>query len=191
MRGIRNRIAIVLAVSLGAAALFAQDATQPTVDLGPHDETTPEPAVNPEEVPELSELDRAFKETSLGTAADEYRTRVAWRKLQNQMANDTEVIEAKRAAEMAPTDLEKRHRLRDYYEIYYGKMRARADTPELRTALEGFKNDHLRPLAQPRVRPNEMEGLPTPSATPKNKDKKNKDKKKKQHGGLSKFAPQS
>jgi hypothetical protein len=166
-----------------ASALFAQDATQPSVDLGANESPSPEPSLEPAttpapEVPELSQLDEAFKQSSLGKAADEYRTRVAWRRLQNETSHDPEVVAAKSAAEHAHTDLEKRQRLRDYYEIYYGKMRARASTAELRAALEEFKNDHLRLLAQPKVRPNELANLPTPTATPKGGKGKKKHKSK-------------
>jgi hypothetical protein len=176
------KLAFVLSSLLITVSLFAQDAAQPTVDLGPKESASPEPSPGvPAEVPELSQLDEAFKQSSLGKAADEYRTRVEWRKLQNESAHDPAVVAAKRAAESAPTDLEKRQLLRDYYDLYYGKMRARAATPELRTALEEFRNDHLRLLAQPRVRPNESADLPTPTATPRGEKGKKKHK--------SKFAP--
>jgi hypothetical protein len=126
---------------------------------------TPAPTKSPAaEVPELSELDQVFKQTSLGKAADEYRTRIEWRKLQNEAVNDPDVVAAKAAANSARTDLEKRERLRDYYEIYYGKMRARASNAEMKAAIDRFKTEHLRLLSQPRVRPNS--DLPKETPTP-------------------------
>ncbi len=173
------RVLHVLWPMLLSVSLLAQDATQPSVDLGAAESPSPEPASSPAAaVPDLSQMDETFKQTSLGKAADEYRTLLAWRKLQNETLHDPAVVAAKSAAEKARTDLEKRQRLRVYYELYYGKMRARATSPELRTALEEFKNDHLRLLSQPRVRPNESADLPTPTPTPKGNKGKKKHKSK-------------
>jgi putative endonuclease len=138
-----------------ALTLHAQDAAQPSVELKPK---TGEQAVQmtpsrTPHVPELSQLDEAFNQTSLGPTADEYRVRVQLRKLQNAVANDAAVVAAKQAAETARTDLEKRERLRDYYNIYYGRMAARASSPDLKAALAKSKAAHLALLNQPRVRP--------------------------------------
>ena len=142
--------------------LHSQEATQPTVDLHPRAEdvnpATPSPAPTPN-VPELSQLDQVFSQTSLGKTADEYRTRVQLRKLQNKVANEPAVVAAKKAAESARTDLEKRQRLRDYYNIYYGRMSAYASSTELKAALNESKAAHLALLKQPRVRP-------TPAGSP-------------------------
>lgn len=180
-------------ISAGAICVFAvvahaQDAAQPTVDLNA---PVPCPALGDSPaakgaLSDLSQLDQGFKDSSLGKAADEYRTLLEWRRLQNATANDPAVVAAKQEVKAAPTDLEKRRRLRTYYDLYYGKMRARAATPEMKTALEQFKNDHLRMLAQPKVRPEEAATLPTPTATPEGKQK---DKKKQKGGKLSKFRP--
>jgi hypothetical protein len=181
-----------------ALVLQAQDAAEPTVDLNrPREESTPatvtpspiptpEPTAPPQ-MPELSQLDEIYKKTTLGKAADESRIRIEMRGVQNQVVNDPEVVAARNAAAATRTDLEKRRRLQAYYEIYYGKMRARAGSTELKTAIQAAKDDHLRLLAQPKVRPDEAAALPTPTPG-KNKDKdKDKDKKKKK----SKFLPQS
>ncbi len=147
--------------------IHAQDAAQPNVDLGARETETAPEKTPPPDVPELSQLDQAFKQTSLGKASDEYRTRIEWRNLQNEAINNPEVIAAKKAAESARTDLEKRDRLRDYYEIYYGRMRARASSAEMKKALDTFKAEHLKTLSQPRVRPNGEEPIEAP--TPRRK----------------------
>jgi len=59
----------------------------------------------------------------------------------------------KEASKTARTDLEKRERLRDYYEIYYGRMRALAGPTDLKNYIETMKAAHLKTLSQPRVRP--------------------------------------
>ena len=146
----------LLLLAVLAAPAFAQEATQPTVDLQPKttedSEAAATPAATPN-VPELSQLDKVFSQTSLGKTADEYRTRVQLRKLQNRVANEPAVVAAKKAAESARTDLEKRERLRGYYNIFYARMAAYASSAELKTALNESKAAHLRQLAQPRVRP--------------------------------------
>jgi hypothetical protein len=156
----------VCAIAGAALMTRGQDAAQSTADLhtkaNPEILPTPIPEKSPE-LPELSQLDEIFKQTSLGKTADEYRMRVEWRKLQNQVANDPAVVAAKKTAEAARTDLEKRKRLGDYYKTYYERMQALAATPEMKAALDGFKAGHLGMLLQPRVRPTPS---PAPSATP-------------------------
>src|SRR5947209_14929298 len=99
----------MLVLLASAFAFFAQDAAQPTVDL----DTTPSPAASPTpDVPELSTLDEVYKESSLGKAADEAKVRLEIRRLQNEYAHDSAVIDAKRAADAATTDFDKRERLR-------------------------------------------------------------------------------
>ena len=107
--------------------------------------TSPAPSVAgetapAEKVPALSELDAAFKRSSLGQAEEEKRLHIEWRKLQNRTAHNPEVVAAKEAAGRARTDLEKRNRLRAYYNIFYAKMQALADSPE----LNGWQNRRLR-----------------------------------------------
>jgi hypothetical protein len=50
------------------------------------------------------------------------------------------------------TDIEKRERLRTYYNIYYAHMQALASSPEVKSYLDGKKNAVLESLAQHRVR---------------------------------------
>ena len=161
------RTAIYLMFVGATLLLRAQDAAQPRVDLQPRPEELlapiPTPSASPDLAP-LSKLDEAFKQTSLGKAADEFRVRTEVRKLQNLAVNDPAVVAARAAAESARTDLEKRRRLRDYYNIYYGRMRALTSNAETQAALDKFKTDHLAMLSQPRVRHETDAALPTPTA---------------------------
>ena len=104
-------------------------------------------------MPDLSQLDQIFKQTTPGKEAVEYRAHVEWRTLKNRIVNDPTVISAKAYAEAASTDLEKRNRLRIYYETFYARMRALASTPEMVKYLDTMKTAHLGLLDQPRVRP--------------------------------------
>ncbi|MEP7014426.1 MAG: hypothetical protein ABI925_03210 [Verrucomicrobiota bacterium] len=160
------------------ATLRGQDAAPPSVDLGSRqtDEptTSPRPSASPN-LPDVSQLDEYFKESSLGKAADDRKLHVEWRRLANQAASDPEVIEAKAVVEKAHTDIEKRQRLRTYYDVYYGRMRAMAATAEMKTALDSFKTEHLSHINQPRVRHETDGALPTP--TPNRKEHKENKKK--------------
>src|SRR5207302_4151110 len=68
----RLRIAVLLACALllrSTGASHAQDAAPPTVDLQSRSDEAAVPAAtpsNPPDVPELSKLDEAFKQTSMG-----------------------------------------------------------------------------------------------------------------------------
>lgn len=107
----------------------------------------------PKTAPALSELDAAFQKSPLAQEAEEQRLHLEWRQLQNRVAHDPEVVTAKAATTTAKTDLEKRVRLRAYYNIYYAHMRALASGPEVRSYLDGKKAAALESLAQRRVRP--------------------------------------
>jgi hypothetical protein len=125
--------------------------------IPPPANNTPSP---PPAMPDLSQLDQIFKETVPGKEVVEYRNHVEWRELKNRTVNDPAVVAAKASAEAATTDLEKRNRLRAYYETFYGCMRALASTPQMVTYLDAMKKAHLNLLDQPRVRP-------TPLSSPK------------------------
>jgi hypothetical protein len=116
-------------------------------------------------MPDLSQLDQLFKQTAPGKEAAEYRAHVEWRELKNRTVNDPAVVAAKAAAQAASTDLEKRNRLRVYYEVFYARMRARASSPQMVTYVDSMKNAHLRLLDQPRVRPTPEE-TKKPEPTP-------------------------
>jgi hypothetical protein len=159
--------------------LRGQDAAPPAVDLygtekEPDVTATPFPEPNGPDLPELSQLDKAFKQRSLGKEVDERRVHIEWRQLKNQVVNDPEVRAAKATAQAARTDLEKRNRLRDYYNIYYERMSALAASAEIKFAVQGFKTSHLARLNQPRVRPSTDSALPTPKPTPESKRKHKK-----------------
>lgn len=156
-------------------SLFAQDAAQPTVSVSPAPAPpTPPPAesLSTPALPELSALDQAFNQTGFGKEADEMRTRVEMRKLQNAVAREPAVIEARTAADKAPTDLERRNRLREYYELNYGLMSKRASSSALKAAIEKAKGEKIASLGQPRVRPQTGPHEPTPQPTPKKKKHK-------------------
>ena len=172
------------ALLIAALIMHGQEAAPPSVDLFPEEkEASPTPPPNGPELPELKQLDDSFKPKPLGKDADELQVHAQWRQLKNRTVNDPEVQDAKRYAQAARTDLEKRKRLNSYYEIYYQRMSALATTPELKVALQALKAVHQNMLDQPRVRPTptpEFSGTqsPTPTSTPF-KTAKEKHKKKK------------
>lgn len=164
----------LLATSLalvGGMNLRAQDAAQPEVSVSPAAvEQTPPPLPSSTPIlPELSALDQAFNRTGLGKDADEMRIRIELRNLQNQVARDPEVLAAKASAEAAPTDFEKREKLREYYNLNYGLMSKKASSSAAREAIEQSRKEHVSLLAQPRVRPGIGE---SPAPTPKKKKKR-------------------
>jgi hypothetical protein len=166
-------IAVFLMIIVPTLLLRGQDAAQPTVDLQPRNEEPAATPTNLPDVPELSKLDEAFKQSSLGKAADEYRLRIEVRRLQNLAVNDPAVVAAKAAAESAPTDLEKRQRLRDYYNVFYGRMHSLTSNAEAQAAVDKFKAEHLVLLNQPNVRHETDGALPAPSPSrPAHKPKK-------------------
>ena len=165
---------IITLISAGAALISnAQVATDENLGSA---SATPQPkqdATAQPKIPERAQIDEIFKQTSLGKEADERRLHIEWRQLQNEVVNNAEVVAAKRAAETARTDLEKRERLRDYYNLYYERMHVRARSSEMKTALDQLKTAHLSQLTQARVRHETDSELPTPTPTPKKK-KENK-----------------
>ena len=180
---------IILAALISTAQiLHGQEAAPPSVDLyegqnQPEAAATPLSEPNGPELPEISQLDQTFsKPKSLGKDADAFRVHLEWRELKNRIVNDPTVQAAKAYAQAARTDLEKRNRLRAYYDIYYERMSALATTPEIKLALQVLKTTHQYLLAQPRVRPSPTpEGAtptPTPSGTPAPKKPAHKHKKK-------------
>ena len=182
---------IVSTALIGVALLLhGQDAAPPSVDLYEGQEqfepTPPPLPPNGPELPEISELDQTFsKPRSLGKEADAARVHIEWRQLKNRTVNDPQVQAAKAYAQGARTDLEKRNRLRNYYNIYYERMSALATTPEIKLALEGLKSSHQGLLTQPRVRPTPDTSTPTPTPSgtspPKKPADKQKKKKEKRH----------
>ena len=178
---------LLSALLIAALVMHAQEAAPPSVDLFPEqEEPSPTPPPNGPELPELKQLDDSFKPKSLGKEADTLQLHALWRQLKNCTVNDPDVQAAKKYAQAARTDLEKRNRLRAYYEIYYQRMSALATTPELKIALQALKDAHQVVLAQPRVRPSPTPvpsgtPSPTPTSTPFKKKPKEKHKKQKIH----------
>ena len=163
-----KRKGLIILATVGGLTLTlrGQDAAPPTVDLYEEENQstqtpTPSPKPNGPDIPELSQLDQAFKQTSLGKQADERRVLIEWRQLKNRVINDPQVQAAKASANAARTDLDRRNRFRDYYDIYYQRMLALASTPEMKASLQTLKTSSLNLLAQPRVRPS-----PSASVTP-------------------------
>jgi hypothetical protein len=173
---------LILVLCASAALVSGQVATDSDLQSSvPRPAPVPSATAEPT-IPERAQIDEIFKQTSLGKEADERRLHIEWRQLQNQVVNETDVVAAKRAAEMARTDLEKRQRLRDYYDLYYGRMRVLARSGEMKTALDQLKIAHLSQITQARVRHETDSGLPTPSPTPKKKQKASHAKKFQREG---------
>jgi hypothetical protein len=156
---------IVCAIPVAALMMHSRGEAQSTANPAKTNEEIPPIAVpsGSPQLPDVSQLDEVFKQNSLGQKGDEFRRHVEWRRLQNQVVNDPAVVAAKKAAEATHTDLEKRERLSDYYNIYYKRMEALAETPDMKAALDGLKAAHLGMLVQSRVRPTPT---PSPTATP-------------------------
>src|SRR5438067_13770407 len=85
--------------------------------------TSPAPKKN---LPSIPELDTAFQHSSLGAAVEEQRLHLEWRKLQNRVSQEEDVIAAKKAIAGAGNDPQKRDLTREYYKIFYGRMLALA-----------------------------------------------------------------
>ena len=164
---------LLTAICTGTVYIAAQEAADTNLQPSQEQKVAPPPSPEPT-IADLSQLDQAFKQTSLGKEADERRLHLEWRELANRMANDTEIISAKQSVENARTDFEKRQRLRLYYDLYYGRMRALASSTEMKNALDQLKLAHQSPINQPRVRAATDSGLPTPTPTPKKNQKKSK-----------------
>ena len=167
----------ILVLCASASLVSGQVATDSGLLSSPTRTTPPSAAVPEATIPERAQIDEIFKQTSLGKEADERRLHIEWRQLQNQIVNEPDIVAAKRSAESARTDLEKRQRLRDYYALYYGRMRVMARSAEMKTALDQLRIAHLSQSTQPRVRHESDSDLPTPSPTPKKKQKASRAKK--------------
>jgi hypothetical protein len=149
---------VAASMPMMATSVFAQAAvsssTNPQENATPQTSPTPPPTEGTApRIPAIEELDQAFKQSSLGKAADEARLHAQWRELSNRIINDRDLVEARAHAGRAKTDLEKRHRLRAYYTMFYDRMRAQAGSQELKSYIDTHKTQHLALLAQNRVRP--------------------------------------
>jgi hypothetical protein len=156
---------IAASMPMIAASVFAQAAVSSSTNTqespAPQISPTPPQSEGPApRIPAIEELDQAFKQTSLGKAADEARLHAQWRELSNRIINDRDLVEVRANAGRARTDLEKRQRLRAYYTLFYDRMSAQAGSQELKNYIDTHKTQHLALLAQNRVRPS-----PAPAAT--------------------------
>ena len=102
--------------------------------------------------PDLKLLNDLFQQTTLGVIADDHRLHVQAALLEERIRNDRQLHELKAAADRAPTDLERRHRLRTYYQTYYQRLRALAEAPDVKAYLQAQEAAHELLLLQPRVR---------------------------------------
>jgi hypothetical protein len=165
------RILLIVVLSLfTATAAFGQAAvsssTNPQASVTPEISPTPSIEGPAPRIPAIDELDQAFKQSSLGKAADEARLHAQWRELSNRIISDPDLVAARAKADKMKTDLAKRQQLRLYYAMFYDRMRAQAASPELKNYINTRKTQHLGLTAQNRVRPS-----PSPAATPKAKPK--------------------
>ena len=134
-------------------------------------ETPPPDIPKLDSMPALSQLDAAFHKSSLGKEADENRLRLEARDLKNRVIREPELVAARKAADTAVTDADKRELLRAYYSRLYSRMRSLAASDDVRKFIDTEEQAHISSTAQPRVRP--IAGL---SATPKPKHHKKKAK---------------
>jgi hypothetical protein len=102
--------------------------------------------------PDIAALSAFFKQTSLGKKADEQRLHLETAKLEVQIRNDSELHQLRADALRERTDLERRHRLRTYYQAYYKKLRGLATTPELKKHIDAEEAGRELSLLQPKVR---------------------------------------
>jgi hypothetical protein len=153
-------ILIVQAAVSNTAKSQDQVAPQILPPLPQSEPSVASPASPAPKIPSLEELDQMFKPSSLGKEADEARLRQQLREILNNTINDSDLVATRAHAEAAPTDLLKRQRLRAYYTMFYDRMRAKAQTPELKNYIDAQKAQHLGALAQNKVRPS-----PSPAAT--------------------------
>ena len=101
---------------------------------------------------ELQQLNEFFKKTSLGKVADEHRLHLQMVALETRIRNDEDLHALKATALKVPTDLERRHWLKSYYELYFKKLRALATTPDLKAYLDAQEATRKLSLLQPKVR---------------------------------------
>jgi hypothetical protein len=153
---------------IGAATPSPTAAIEPPSLIPPNILPAPSPATLPQipAMPELQLLNALFKQSSLGKAADEHRLHLQMARLEGRIRNDAELQRARAGADRVPTDLERRKLLKQYYHQYYDRLRAMADTPDLKTYLDGQEAAHAAILAQPRVRPDTNPALTGAAATP-------------------------
>ncbi|MFN2475850.1 MAG: hypothetical protein ABR526_05850 [Chthoniobacterales bacterium] len=121
------------------------------------------PGTTPAGIPTIQQLDEELKPKQLSPAAEDYRRRIEFRKLRNQVQNNPAVKAALAASDRARTDLEKRALLGRYINVFFDRMIA-VGPPDLKGYLNDRRREQLGALPQPRVRPG---SVPAPSPKPK------------------------
>jgi hypothetical protein len=181
---VRMKLCLLAILSaLGTTSLYAQEPPLPAATATPAANPSARPELNipdipieiepsplvpnsspapKKTVPSISELDSVFGHSPLGQAVEEQRLHLEWRKLQNRASQESEVLAAKKAIAAGRTDVERRELTRAYYKLFYGRMVALADKPDVKAYLEQKKKESLNSLAQPHVRPE-----PSPRSTAK------------------------
>jgi hypothetical protein len=156
-----------MATSLAAPSPSATVPVEPPSLIPPNILPAPNALPKVPTMPELEMLNSFFKNTSLGKAADEHRLHLQMVGLETRIRNDDDLHALQAAALRAPTDLERRHRLKAYYELWFKKLRALAATPELKAYLDSEEAGHELHLLQPRVRhdPDEAEAVALTAAS--------------------------
>jgi hypothetical protein len=140
------------------AASTAAALPSPTVAIEPPSLIPPNILPAPDSLPkipatqELQQLNEFFKKTSLGKIADEHRLHLQMVALETRIRNDEDLHALKATALRVRTDLERRHWLKSYYELYFKKLRALATTPDLKAYLDAHEAAREISLLQPRVR---------------------------------------
>jgi len=140
------------------AATTASPSPSATVSIEPPSLIPPNILPAPDSLPkipatqELQQLNEFFKKTSLGKVADEHRLHLQMVALETRIRNDQDLHASKATAWKASTDLERRHWLKSYYELYFKKLRALATTPDLKAYLDAHEAARKLSLLQPKVR---------------------------------------
>ena len=141
-----------------AAASTASPSPSATVTIEPPSLIPPNILPAPDSLPkipvtqELQQLNDFFKTTSLGKVADEHRLRLQMVALETRIRNDEDLYALKAEALREPTDLDRRHGLKRYYELYFKKLRALTTAPDLKAYLDAQEAASKISLLQPRVR---------------------------------------
>src|SRR5438067_8639196 len=114
-----------------AGAVFGQAAvsssTNPQASATPQISPTPSLEGPAPRIPAIDELDQAFKQSSLGKAADEARLHAQWRDLSNRIINEPDLVAARTKADKLRTDVTKRQQLSLDYTMYYDGEGDQAD----------------------------------------------------------------
>src|SRR2546430_16189392 len=103
---------IAVAMRIATTSLFAQAAvsssTNPQESPAPQISPTPPQNEGPApRIPAIEELDQAFKQSSLGKAADEARLHAQWREVSNRLIHDPDFVEARAKSSKGKTEFGK------------------------------------------------------------------------------------